>query len=68
MKQKIETLKDRKEVKMKKTIWHRGKELTFKEEIDDIDEAQVIIDGWVALGWFACALHEKGKHQIYVGR
>jgi len=51
---------------IKKSIWYAGHECFFECEENTIDEAQYWIDYYKRLGYQACALHEGGKHQIYV--
>ena len=54
---------------VKEKIWYAGFECFFdKPEVNSIDEAQNLIDYYTRLGYKACALHENGKHQIYVSK
>ena len=50
----------------RKTINYAGLKCYFKEEVSSAKVAQDILDSWKAGRIYAYALHEKGKHQIYV--
>ena len=46
-------------------IWCLGKEVKFRVETDDMDDAQALLDLYRNRGKVACALHKRDKHQIY---
>ena len=54
------------QMEQKKFIWYIGFKCYFEVEVNTIDEAQYWIDYYKNLGFKACALHERDKHQIYV--
>ena len=55
---------------IKEKIWYAGAECGFIQELPDtskaLDELQRVIDWITKQGRKACALHENGKHQLYV--
>lgn len=51
---------------IKPYIWYAGKRCRFETETDSTDEAQALLDYYRRLGYQACCLHERGKHQVYV--
>jgi len=53
-------------MKIKKTMWYFGQELTFRKEADSIDEAQALLDYEHRQGRIAWWTHKNGKHQIYI--
>ena len=50
---------------MKKEIWYFGHRLEFRREVEDSDEAQILLDWERQRGRTACATHYNSKHQIY---
>ena len=51
---------------VKKIINYAGQKCYLWEEVSSSDSAQYILDSFRDTGLKACALHERGKHQIYV--
>lgn len=51
---------------LKQEIWYAGVLCKFEEELNNTDIAQNLINYYKKLGYKACCLHEKGKHQLYV--
>jgi len=53
---------------MKQSIYYGDRELTYRETVTSIDEAQAVIDGWRRLGKECVALHRgPDRHDMYVG-
>jgi hypothetical protein len=48
------------------TIWFGGVELHYEKTVDDIDDAQSLIDSFKAEGKTAAATHNGNKHYIYL--
>jgi len=50
------------------SIYYGDRELTYQETVENIDEAQAVIDGWRRLGKECVALHRgPDRHDMYVG-
>ena len=47
------------------SIWYLGEEVVFRKEVEDMDEAQSLLDFYRGRGKIACATHKRNKHQIY---
>ncbi len=66
MKRDLEALGyKQKDAGVKDTIDYAGKNLHLRHEVDTIDEAQSLLDGYRIRGLTAACLHQNGKHQLY---
>jgi len=50
------------------TIWFGGVELHYEKTVDDIDDAQALLDSFKAEGKTATATHNGNKHNIYASK
>jgi len=51
---------------MHNTIWYAGKVCGFVAAIEDLDEAQEVLDAYRKDGKKACAIHKRGVARIFV--
>jgi hypothetical protein len=51
---------------MHNTIWYAGKLCGFVAAIEDLDEAQAVLNSFRREGKRACAIHKLGAARIYV--
>jgi len=47
-------------------VWYAGKQCGFVAAIEDLDEAQEVLDSYRKGGVAACAIHKRGIARIYV--
>ncbi len=47
-------------------VWCAGKQCGFVAAIEDLDEAQEVLNSYRGLGKKACAVHKRGVARIYV--
>jgi len=51
---------------MQNTIWYAGKLCGLVTVVEDLDEAQAILNAYRQAGKKACAIHKMGDARIYV--